>query len=234
MGEIPVMVKAVIFDLDGTLVTAEIDFKGMLRALHNLFVSQGFPEEALPMRSTRDLLHGAFAYAHKQGMSPVEISRLRDRAYAVAAKVEWEGARKAQLAPGAIETLQELRRRRLGVAVLTNDNRLVTDYLLEKHGLRELVDIVISRDDTPRMKPATEGLQLILHHFSLSPKEALFVGDSTIDVMTAKKVGMLCIGLLSGVRTAEELREEGAIVVLNSLSELIPYMEAHNLLSQPE
>jgi len=226
--------KAVIFDLDGTLVTAEIDFKGMLRALRDLFITQGFPEESLPMGSTRDLLHGAFAYAHKHGMSPVEISRLRDQAYAVAAEVEWEGARKAQLVPGAIETLQELRRRRVNIAILTNDNRQVTNYLLEKHRLRDLVDLVISRDDTPRMKPATEGLRLILRHFNLSPKEALFVGDSTIDVMTARKLGMSCIGLLSGVRSAEELRAEGALVVLGSLSELIPYMEKHNLLPRPK
>lgn len=226
------MLKLVVFDLDGTLVTAEIDFLAMRHSIRDLFVDQGFPVEILPMNSTQDLLRSAFAYAYDQGMTLIEVSQLRDQAYEVAMKEEWKGARKAELVPGARETLMELQQRHVEVAVLTNDNSQVVDYLFTKFGLETLVSLVVSRDEAPHMKPATDGLEMILQHFSASPKEVIFVGDSTIDVLTARKLGMKCIGRISKVRTAEELLAEGAIAVFPTLTGLIPYLDAQNLLPQ--
>ncbi len=228
------VLKLVVFDLDGTLVTAEIDFLAMRRAIRDLFVNQGFPVEILPMNSTQDLLRSAFAYAHNQGMTLIEVSQLRDQAYEVAMKEEWKGARKAQLVPGALETLIELQRRHLEVAVLTNDNSQCADYLLSKFGLQRFVSLVISRDEAPHMKPATDGLEMILQHFGTTPIEAIFIGDSKIDVLTARKLGMKCIGRISKVRTAEELLAEGAIAVFPTLIQLIPYLDTQNLLPPPQ
>ncbi|MFX1474643.1 MAG: HAD family hydrolase [Promethearchaeota archaeon] len=227
------MIKLVVFDLDGTLVTAEINFLAMRHAIRDLFLNQGFPVEVLPMNSTQDLLRSAFVYAQDQGMPIIELSRLRDKAYEVAMREEWKGARKAQLVPGTIETLSELERRHVDVAVLTNDNFRCTEFLISKFGLQRYIGLVISRDQTPHMKPATDGLEIILQHFRVTPAEAIFVGDSTIDVLTAIKLGMKCIGRISKVRTAEELLAEGAIAVIPSLTELIPYLDAKHLLPPP-
>ena len=166
-------------------------------------------------------------------MTFLVVSRLRDQAFEVAIKEEWKGARKAQLVPGALEALIELQRRHVEVAVLTNDNSQVTNYLLTKFGLLSLVSLVISRDEAPLMKPATDGLEMILQHFGAKPTEAIFIGDSKIDVLTARKLGMKCIGRISKVRTAEELLAEGAIAVFSTLKELIPYLDAQNLLPLP-
>ncbi len=227
------VLKLVVFDLDGTLVTAEIDFLAMRRAIRDLFVNQGFPAELLPMNSTQDLLRSAFAYAHDQGMAIIEISRLRDQAYELAMKEEWKGARKAKVVPGTLETLEELQRRHVEVAVLTNDNSQVADYLLVKFGLLKYVSLVISRDEAPHMKPATDGLEMILQHFKTTPEESIFIGDSTIDMLTASKLGMKCIGRISKVRTAEELLAEGALAVFPTLTDLIPYLDKRNLIPPP-
>ena len=223
----------VVFDLDGTLVTAEIDFRAMRRAIRDLLLESGFPSKVLPMHSTQDLLRSAFAYAGKEGKSAVEISELRDKVYAVAMKVEWKGAKKAQLVSGAKETLQELHTRNVKIAVLTNDNRAVADYLLNKYELTPYVDLLISRDDAPHMKPSTEGLELILDHFKVSPDETMFIGDSTIDIMTATKLGIRCIARQSKVRTEKELLSEGAIVVFPTLTSIIPYLEKKAMLPIP-
>jgi phosphoglycolate phosphatase len=227
------VLKLCVFDLDGTLVTAEIDFLAMRRAIRDLFIDQGFPVEILPMNSTQDLLRSAFAHAHEKGMTIIEISQLRDQAYQVAVEEEWKGARKAKLVPGSLESLQELRNRRIEVAILTNDNAQCADYLLSKFGLLRFVSLVISRDEAPHMKPATDGLEIILEHFKIAPAEAIFIGDSTIDVLTARKLGMKCIGRISKVRTAEELLTEGAVVAFPTLTELIPYLDSQNLLPPP-
>lgn len=227
------LLKAVIFDLDGTLVSAEIDFRTMRRSIRDLFINHGFPSDILPLIGTQDLLRGAFSYAEQQGMSPIEIRRLRDQVYAIAEKLEWEGARKAQLVPGAREALAQLRQRRIQTGVLTNGNRGSTCYLLEKYHLRELVDVVVSRDDAPRMKPATDGLEIILRWLKATRKTTILVGDSTIDIMTARKLGIECIVRLSGVGTAEQLQAEGAVVLISTLAELIPYLDARKLLPSP-
>lgn len=227
------LLKAVVFDLDGTLVTAEVDFAAMRRSIRDLFVNHGFPPEVLPTTSTHDLLRSAFSYAEKQGKSPIEMNTLRAQAYAIAEKLEWEGARKAQLVPGAREALLELRRRHVQVAVLTNGNRGSTDYLLEKYHLRELVDVVVSRDDAPQMKPATDGLEMILHQLKVMRNTTLFVGDSMIDLLTARQLSIECIARLSGVGTPEQLRAEGAVVLISTLAELIPYLEARKRLPRP-
>lgn len=227
------VLQLVVFDLDGTLVTAEIDFHAMRQAIRDLLISNGFPPEVLPMNSTQDLLRSAFAHAQTQGHSPVKISELRDKVYAVAVEIEWEGAKKAQLVPGARETLEELRNRRINVAILTNDNREVADFLLAKYEMDALVNLLISRDEAPHMKPSTEGLELILKHFGVTPSETLFIGDSTIDIMTAKKLRIPCIARLSKVRTEEELQAEGAIAVFPTLEPIIPYLDEHDLLPPP-
>lgn len=224
------VLRLVVFDLDGTLVTAEIDFRAMRQAIRNLLIEQSFPPEVLPMNSTQDLLRSAFAYAGKQGLTPIQISQLRDKVYATAVELEWKGAKKAQLVAGANDILQTLQKRGIRIAVLTNDNREVADYLLEKFELVKFVDLLVSRDEAPHMKPSTEGLELILNHFKVKPAQTIFIGDSTIDVMTAQKLGIQCIARLSKVRTEEELRKEGAIAVFPTLTSIISFLEKQKML----
>lgn len=222
--------RLIVFDLDGTLVTAEIDFLAMRQVIRDLLIDQGFPPDALSLNSTQDLLRSAFIYANKIGMTAIEMSELRDRIYTVAGEIEWEGAKKAQLVPGTQETLQELKERQINIAILTNDNRQVANYLLEKYNLSAYVDMLVSREDTPHMKPAPDGLQMILEKFKITADESLFVGDSIIDIMTAKKIGMKCIARLSKVRSKKELQKEGAIAVFPTLENLIPYLVSKNFL----
>ena len=55
--------KLIVFDLDGTLVTAEIDFLAMRQVIRDLLIDQGFPPDALSLNSTQDLLRSAFISA---------------------------------------------------------------------------------------------------------------------------------------------------------------------------
>lgn len=223
-------VELVVFDLDGTLVTAEINFRAMRQAIHDLLIDLDFPEDVLPMNSTQDLLRSAFAYAGEEGLTPVEISEIRDKVYDEAVKHEWKGAKQAKLVPGAKETLRTLQQHQVDTAILTNDNRAVAEYLLQKFELNPYIDLLISRDEAPHMKPSTEGLELILKHFDRTPSNTIFIGDSTIDIMTAKKLKIRCIARQSKLRTPEELLAEGAIAVFPTLTPLISYLKEHDML----
>ncbi|MFW9935433.1 MAG: HAD family hydrolase [Candidatus Thorarchaeota archaeon] len=223
-------IELVVFDLDGTLVTAEIDFQAMRQAIRDLLVEHEFPMHVLPMNSTQDLLRSAFAYAGEKGLTPIEISKLRDEVYLEAVKFEWEGAKKAQLVSGAKEILQALQQYQVNIAILTNDNRAVAKYLLEKFELMEYVDLLITREEAPHMKPATEGLELILNHFDIPAEQTIFIGDSTIDIMTANKLGIRCIARCSKIRSEKELKAEGAIAVFSTLTPIISYLREQKLI----
>ncbi|MFX1575759.1 MAG: HAD family hydrolase [Promethearchaeota archaeon] len=223
-------IELVVFDLDGTLVTAEIDFQAMRQAIRDLLIEHEFPTHVLPMNSTQDLLRSAFAYAGEKGFTPIEISKLRDEVYLEAVKFEWEGAKKAQLVSGAKEILKALQQYQVNIAILTNDNKAVAKYLLEKFGLMEYVDLLITREEAPHMKPATAGLELILNHFDIPAEQTIFIGDSTIDIMTANKLGIRCIARRSKLRTEKELRAEGAIAIFSTLTPIISYLREQKLM----
>lgn len=76
------------------------------------------------------------------------------------------------------------------LAVVTNKDRVFTDLLLERHGLAPWFHRVIAGDTLARKKPAPDGILDCLAHFGVAPTRALFIGDSSIDVATARNAGV--------------------------------------------
>ena len=76
------------------------------------------------------------------------------------------------------------------LAVVTNKEGRYTDTVLDVHQLTALFDKVISGDTLPTKKPDPAGIQHCLTEFGVSPDRALFVGDSSIDVATARNAGV--------------------------------------------
>ena len=88
------------------------------------------------------------------------------------------------------ETLTALRRQGVKLAVVTNKEARHTTAILAAHGLLSLLDLVISGDTLPTRKPDPAGIAFCLAHFGVPIQRALFVGDSSIDVATARNAGV--------------------------------------------
>jgi phosphoglycolate phosphatase len=94
--------------------------------------------------------------------------------------------------PYVLETLQKARDYGVKQAIVTNKERRFTDRILQKHGLQNAFEMVICGDSLAVKKPNPAVIDHCLATLGATQGEALFVGDSEIDVSTAKAAGVVC------------------------------------------
>jgi phosphoglycolate phosphatase len=109
--------------------------------------------------------------------------------------------------PFVPETLRKARDYGLKQAVVTNKETRFTHRILEKHGLTNLLDMVICGDTLSVKKPNPAVIQHCLDTLGVAQGEALFVGDSSIDMATAKAAGVLCWAVPYGYNLGRPIEE---------------------------
>jgi phosphoglycolate phosphatase len=184
----------VMFDLDGTLVETAPE---IFDAVNDTLRYFGLPEVTQQQvndwigHGTRELLIQALAFSGKVPDSTVRASdslllsvSCFDKHY------QQRCGTRSQLYPQVRETLTALRSLGVKLAVVTNKEGRYTTTVLNAHCLTPLLDAVVSGDSFPAKKPDPTGVQSCLCQFGVSPERALFVGDSSIDVATARNAGV--------------------------------------------
>jgi phosphoglycolate phosphatase len=184
----------VMFDLDGTLVeTAPEIFDAVndtLRYFNMTEVTQQQVNDWIG-HGTRELLIQALAFSGKVPDSTVRASdSLALSVSRFDTHYQQRCGTRSQLYPQVRETLTALREQGVKLAVVTNKEGRYTDTVLNAHNLAPLLDAVVSGDSFPAKKPDPTGVQSCLCRFGVSPERALFVGDSSIDVATARNAGV--------------------------------------------
>jgi phosphoglycolate phosphatase len=211
---------AVIFDLDGTLAdTLEDIGKAMNEALRLLgqpthpwdayreFVGQGvvkLAQAALP--------------ADRQELVPQAVEEFR--AFYAAHLVDH--TRPFAEIPAVLDALAE---RRLELAVLSNKLDGMTKRIVELCFSKWRFHPVLGeREGVPRKPDPTAALE-IAAALRMAPQRIALVGDSAVDIHTARNAGMYGVGVLWGFRPREEIEEAGAQAIVSSPRELLPVLE---------
>ena len=156
------MIRAVIFDLDNTLVQSDLDFDRIRRDI-------GF-------------VTGSILEYRDSHATPAQ----RDHINAVLERHESAAAETCVLNDGAREVLEAIRRLGLKSALLTRNSARTVETVLARHSLE--FDMVLSRDCAPP-KPSPEPVFMICEAFGVRPSEALMVGDYKYDVECGKNAG---------------------------------------------
>lgn len=199
----------VMFDLDGTLVETAPEIAD---AVNDTLRRFDLPEVAQQQvndwigHGTRTLLIQALAFAGKTDVAAVSAS---DSLTLIAAEFDNNYQRRcgtrSRLYPQVSETLAALRRQGVKLAVVTNKESRYTRTVLDAHQLAPLLDCVVSGDSLPTKKPDPAGIQSCLAQFAVSPHRALFVGDSSIDVATARNAGVAVWALPYGYNMGQPI-----------------------------
>jgi phosphoglycolate phosphatase len=182
-----VAVRAVLFDLDGTLLDTVPDLHA---AVCSMLQDLGRP--ALPEESIRSYVGRGVANLVKRSLAD-SLDAAEDGSPAPADALASfrmhyarENGRRAQLFPGVIEGLQAIRGLGLQMAVITNKPQAFTRPLLEMTGLAEYFSVVVSGDSLPKHKPDPMALLWTCGRLGVSPLDALFIGDSVNDFLAAR------------------------------------------------
>lgn len=120
--------------------------------------------------------------------------------------------------PGTIEVPELLKD--MGVKVGVVSNRRFAYRAVEMSGLAHLFDTVIGLEDVSNAKPHPESLLLALERLGVEPAQAVYVGDTDIDMRTAAAAGVRGIGMTTGAFEGEQLTKAGATWVCDDLREI--------------
>ncbi len=191
--------KAVLFDLGGTLIKSQpvsevmaniLKAHGIERSVEEVERARGLAEKDVDIEEMPVL---GDAFWHKWNMQVLEHLGVRNEKVRLAKRISevWWQYCSVELYPDTQETLRRLRQKGLKIGLVTNG--LVSDVreILSRVGLTGLFDVEITSDLVGRMKPSREMFLQALKELSLSPQEVIFVGDHVeYDYRGAKKCGL--------------------------------------------
>jgi phosphoglycolate phosphatase len=190
-------IRAVLFDFDGTLadsyraITASVN---RVRAHYNL--APLTPEQVRP-HVGRGLPHLL------EHCMPGADPELAQRLYREHHPSVLESG--TILLPGALDALRALHERGLKIAICSNKPVPFTRTLLRVLGLNPFVDAAVGPEDVPRPKPAPDMILEALKRLQVSADEAIYVGDMTVDIQTARGAGVSVWVVPTGSDTQEAL-----------------------------
>jgi len=177
--------KALLFDLDGTLLDS---FSVHYEAYEAMFARFG-------IRITRETFLASYSpnwYLTYESMGLPKDSWGDANSH----WLEEAAKRQADLFPGVREMLQRLSGSH-SVGLVTSGSRARVMADLERTGIMSYFHVLVTGDDVTRPKPSPEGLELALRRLRLQPAEAVYVGDAYADYEMARSAGVDFIGVLS-------------------------------------
>jgi phosphoglycolate phosphatase-like HAD superfamily hydrolase len=220
----PARVKAICFDVDGTL--SDTDDEWVAQIEHYL---RGL-KFIMPVR-TIGLLARWLVMATETPMNVIyrvlddfslddKFARLYDRMI----QNRKPDRRPFWLMAEACETLTELAER-FPLSIVSARDELTTQAFIDQFDLGGFFCAVATSQTCEHTKPYPQPVLWAAERMQIQPQNCLMVGDTTVDVLAGKAAGTQTIGLLCGFGTERELRRAGADLILNSLSGITDYLK---------
>jgi len=207
--------RVVLFDLDGTLA----DTIPLIVASYQHAFRTVLAEEVADARARawigRPLLPALLEESPEHGHE-------LDRVYR-----EWNLANTARLIrryPGVVELLTELLAAGATCAVATSKRRETARLALHSVGIDHLVDVVAALEDTDAHKPEPDPLLHAAAALAVVPADCVYVGDATVDVLSAKAAGMAAVAVTWGAGERDALVAAGPDAVADTVADLSAYL----------
>ena len=191
-------IKAVIFDLDGTITRPFFDFDAIRQEM-------GLPTDSGPVLEAMEK------------MTPPRRRRAED----ILTSHENRAVAESTLNDGAREVLDALSRKDICIGILTRNRRANAEAIAKKHNL--VFDAVVDREDGP-VKPDAFGVLKLCRRFAVAPAETLVVGDYLFDMLSAKAAGAVAV-LLKTHKQCESFADH-ADFAIDSLEKILDIIDS--------
>ena len=214
--------KAVIFDLDGTLIDSIADIADCSNAVLS---NNGFP--TIPVEQFRELVGDGFTNLTRKILpeSALTADRIAQftAEYRSLYRERWN--HKTTVYDGVHDLLFSLQSSGVILAVLSNKRDEATKLCVSWFFPEiRFVEVRGERDGTP-IKPAPDAALAIAESCQVTPSQCIFVGDSEIDIQTGLRAGMTPVGVLWGFRPRAVLEAAGAPHLITKPSQLLSIVE---------
>ena len=211
--------KAVLFDMDGTVLNTLGDLAAA--------VNHTLREFSMPERSIAEVaaaLGNGASYLIAHTVPDEMPKELTDKVLAAYAPY-YDAHCDILTAPydGIVPLMQKLRGRGVKLAVISNKQDTAVKPLAEKY-FPGLLEIAVGESAEVRRKPNPDAVLAALRHIGVEREDAIYVGDTEVDLLTARNAGMECASVDWGFRTREQLVEIGAEHIFDTVQELEEYL----------
>jgi phosphoglycolate phosphatase len=224
-----ISIKAVIFDLDGTIASFNLDYKALRGEIRSYLLRVGVPASVLAVNeSIFDMLEKTTIYVKNSRKSAEALDEIRSEALAIAEKYELEAAANTDLLPGAQETLKALKQMNLKIGLFTLNSDKAANYILQRFKLGDFFGVTVPRNKVNFVKPNPEHLEMALKVLGVAPEETLVVGDGNVDMESAKELKAIAVGLPAGTARIDQLMKHGANYIITSITDLPVLIEKIN------
>lgn len=204
--------RAVLFDFDGTLADS---YPAITASVNHVRARHGLPPLSEP-EVRRHVGRGAgYLLQHTVPGGSLEADSAAYRAHHPS--VLRSGTR---LLPGAAEALNALHERGLLLGICSNKPVGFTRELVAYLGIASYLNVVVGPEDVPRAKPAPDMLCAALSRLQVAAEEALYIGDMTVDIQTARGAGVSVWVVPTGSDEIDTLRQAHPDRLLQGLGDL--------------
>jgi phosphoglycolate phosphatase len=213
--------QAVIFDLDGTLLDTLED---LADAVNRVLAANGYPRHA--GQDYRWFVGDGSAMLITRALPPdcrnaENVQACLER-FIADYNQHWH--RKTAPYPGIMKLLETLQTKRLKLAVVTNKPHRFAEQMIAHYFPKTTFDPIFGqREKIPKKPDPTQALAAALQ-MEAAPQDCLFVGDSAVDIETARRAGMPSIGVSWGFRPKSELIDAGADHIIDHPIEILPLL----------
>jgi len=213
------MIKSLIFDLDGTLADTITDIRD---GLNGMLTEYGFPLVTTE-QTLSNINNGALELVRRS----LPEQRRSDDGFVKKAKQVYEKYYsecyncKTTEYKGCSEALNELALQGISLNVLSNKQDFFVKKIIKKLFYDVRFDFVIGQSELFPTKPDPSSTLHILSSLGVKPSEAVFVGDSNVDMITAKNASVAAVGVAWGYRSRDILLENGAKIIIDTPYELV-------------
>lgn len=220
------MIKAVLFDLDGTLVNSLDDIAS---AVNNTLAAMGHPTH--PTESFKIFAGNGIRKMIERAL-PENARDEKTVEKTLKSFFEYYGRHCADLSyayEGITDVLKELKNMGIRICVVSNKAQRMTDLVVPAvFGSEITFDAVVGQNDGIPCKPQPHMAYVAMNEIDVNADECLFVGDSYTDILTGNSAGNVSVGVLWGFRDLKELKDAGARFIIKEPKEIISLIKEIN------
>lgn len=208
--------KLAIFDMDGTILNTLDDLADALNFALN---KSGFPARTLD--EVKSFVGNGIRKLVERGVPANATVEQIDAVFAdFSAYYKLHCADKTKAYSGITELIEKLREKGVKTAVVSNKADFAVQDLCKQY-FEGLFDVAIGEKSGIRKKPFPDSVDAVLNELSVSRDDAVYIGDSDVDIKTAENAAMNCISVCWGFRSREFLVKSGASLIVSDADELL-------------